>query len=210
MNVLAKFHGDFVHPRRVQVLCQRFCQLLPQGARVLDVGSGDGWLARLIMTERPDLVITGIDVLVRDRTHIPVAPFDGVTIPHAAGSFDAVLFVDVLHHTTDPMVLLREARRVTRQSIVIKDHPCDGVLAATILGFMDWVSNKKHGVALTYNYWSREQWLDAFQELGLTIQTWMKDLKLYPGATDWVFGRSLHFIARLDVNGAKACDDMTK
>ena len=210
MNVLGKIHGDYVHPRRVQVLCRCFCELLPTGARVLDVGSGDGWLARLIMTERPDLVITGIDVLVRDQTHIPVAPFDGVTIPHTTGSFDAVLFVDVLHHTTDPMVLLREARRVARQSIVIKDHLCNGFFAAMILKFMDWVSNKKHGVVLPYNYWSQQRWLDAFQELGLTIQTWMNDLKLYPGAADWVFGRSLHFIARLDVDGTKACDENLK
>jgi SAM-dependent methyltransferase len=145
--------------------------------------------------------------LVRDHTHIPVAPFDGVTIPHAAGSFDTVLFVDVLHHTADPMVLLREARRVTRQSIVIKDHLRDGFFAGMVLGFMDWVGNKKHGVVLPYNYWSRQQWLDAFQELGLTIVTWMNDLKLYPVPADWVFGRSLHFIARLDVGETKACGD---
>jgi len=207
MNVMAGIHGGYVHPHRVRVLCHRFCQVIPRGARVLDVGSGDGWLARLIMTERPDVVITGIDVLVRDHTHIPVAPFDGVTIPHAAGSFDTVLFVDVLHHTADPMVLLREARRVTRQSIVIKDHLRDGFFAGMVLGFMDWVGNKKHGVVLPYNYWSRQQWLDAFQELGLTIVTWMNDLKLYPVPADWVFGRSLHFIARLDVGETKACGD---
>ena len=206
MKALARVHGIHVHPRRVRVLCDRFCQLLPDGARVLDVGSGDGWLARLLMNERPDLAITGIDVLVRDQTHISVAPFDGVTIPYADGSFDAVLFVDVLHHTTDPMVLLREARRVTRNTLVIKDHPCESFVSAGVLRFMDWVSNKKHGVVLPYNYWSRQQWLDAFQELGLTTHTWMKDLKLYPGAADWVFGRSLQFIVRVDVEGTTRGD----
>ena len=210
MNFLARIHGGYVHPRRVQVLCQRLCQVLPPGARVLDVGSGDGWLARLMMTARPDLVITGIDILVRERTHIPVAPFDGTTIPYAAGSFDAVLFVDVLHHTTDPLVLLREARRVTRQSIVLKDHLCGGRWAATVLRLMDWVGNKQHGVVLPYNYWSRTQWQEAFRELGLTIGMWLGDLRLYAGPADWIFGRSLHFIVRLEVSGTKACENGAK
>jgi hypothetical protein len=36
---------------------------------------------------------------------------------------DLIANVDVLHHTTEPMILLREAARVARQVILIKDHP---------------------------------------------------------------------------------------
>jgi 2-polyprenyl-3-methyl-5-hydroxy-6-metoxy-1,4-benzoquinol methylase len=41
-------------------------------------------------------------------------------LSYTKASFDVVMFVDVLHHTKDPMVLLREARRVARRAIVVK------------------------------------------------------------------------------------------
>jgi len=165
----------------------------------LDVGCGDGQLAWLIMQTRPDVKIQGIDILVRTETKIDVAPFDGNVIPYPNCSFDLVIFSDVLHHTIDPLILLREAARVARKAIILKDHLCNGLLAGPTLRFMDQVGNARHGVALPYNYWSRQKWLDAFGNLGLSISTWKEDLKLYPAWADLIFGRSLHFVAKLDV-----------
>lgn len=141
----------------------------------------------------------GIDVLVRPQTAIPVESFDGTHIPAADGSYDVVMFVDVLHHTNDPLVLLREARRVARQSIVLKDHTRNGLLAGLTLRFMDGVGNSRYGVALPYNYWRREQWQTAFRELGLIVEIWQRELGIYPAWANWLFGRSLHFIARVGV-----------
>jgi hypothetical protein len=53
------------------------------------------------MQSRGNIDIQGIDVLVRPNTLIPVTPFEGDHLPFANGSFDCVLFVDVLHHTAD-------------------------------------------------------------------------------------------------------------
>jgi SAM-dependent methyltransferase len=172
--------------------------MLPNGARVLDVGAGDGFLGLEVQRSRPDLAVSGIDVLVRERAMIPVARFDGRTIPFDSGSFDVVMFVDVLHHTEDALVLLREASRVTRHSIVIKDHRLDGVLAGSTLALMDWIGNAGHGVALPNNYWPERRWRETFDALGLRIRDWQTELGLYPGLSDRVFGRSLHFVARLE------------
>ena len=112
MNLLEKIHGSYVHNRRVRVLARELSALLPANGQVLDVGCGDGLLAALMQKDKPNVVITGIDVLVRDHTHIPVVKFNGTTIPFPDRSFDTLVFVDVLHHTDDPVLLLREATRV--------------------------------------------------------------------------------------------------
>ena len=153
MSLLDTIHGGYVFKRRVRVLSRHLSELLPHNASVLDVGCGDGLIAQQIMEKRGDLTVKGIDVMVRPQTHIPVEKFDGRKIPHADASFDAVMFVDVLHHTDDPFVLLQEARRVSRQAVVIKDHIRQGFLAGQTLRFMDWVGNARHGVVLPYNYW---------------------------------------------------------
>ncbi len=198
MSLLDTLHGGYVFKRRVRVLANHFAPLMPRDGRVLDVGCGDGLIAKLIMELRPDVALHGIDVLVRPQTHIPVAPFDGKVIPHGDDSFDAVMFVDVLHHTNDPMVLLREAARVARHAVIIKDHYLDGLLAGPTLRFMDWVANARHGVVLPYNYWANGRWRSAFYELGLRVTDDQRLADLYPPFANWLFGRGLHFIAKLE------------
>ena len=101
--------------------------------------------------------------MVRPNTHIAVAAFDGMHIPFDDGSVDIVSFVDVLHHTDDPLILLREAARVARRYVLIKDHLRDGLFAAQTLRFMDWVGNYGHDVVLPYNYLRRADWHRLFR-----------------------------------------------
>jgi SAM-dependent methyltransferase len=190
-------HDRLVINRRVGVLSSWFAKLAPRNARILDVGCGDGLLSAAISSQRPDLDIRGLDVLPRNRTHIPVDIFDGARIPLGDGSFDAVLFSDVLHHTDDPTVLLREAWRVAGQCVLIKDHYRKGLAAAQRLRFMDWVGNARFGVALPYNYWTESRWQKAWQEIGLEPEELITRLGLYAPPANWVFGARLHFMTRL-------------
>ena len=202
MSIVGRIHRSYVHSRRVRVLCDHLESLIPVGASVLDVGTGDGLLAKLLSEHRPDLSLQGVDVLPRTESHIPVRVFDGEHLPFTGKSFDVVLFVDVLHHTKDPMVLLTEAVRIARRALVIKDHALHGLAAGLTLRAMDFVGNARHGVSLPYNYWSPGQWEKAAQLLKLHSEKKVTDLKLYPGLVDWVFGRSLHFVAQLSVPGS--------
>lgn len=202
MRLWERVHGDWVHQRRVRKLTEHFAELVPSGARLLDVGCGDGLLSAQIAERRPDIEVTGLDVLVRPDAKIPVEQFDGVTIPYDDRSFDAVLLVDVLHHAEDPFALLAEAVRTARQSLLLKDHTRDGLLAEPTLRMMDDLANTRHGIRIPHNYWPRRRWLEAFASLGLSVHTWNADPQLYPAPASWVVGRSLHFIARLEVPAA--------
>jgi SAM-dependent methyltransferase len=205
MKLLDEIHSGYVHRRRVWVLSDHLVRLFPDSGNVLDVGCGDGVLAKLIAAKKPDVSMRGIDVLVRQQTAIPVSEFNGTAIPFADASFEAVMLIDVLHHTTNPLALLREARRVSKKWILLKDHTLNGWLAGPTLRFMDRVGNRRHNVLLPHNYWPRERWLAAFQELDLRVDTWITDLGLYPPPAGWIFERSLHFIARLTRGGGGLC-----
>lgn len=197
MSLSGRAHQAWVVPRRAAVLARMLAERLPPGARVLDVGSGDGAIAARVMEARPDLAIEGVDVLVRAETRIPVHPFDGHLLPFGDGSFDAAMIVDVLHHTDDPAALLAEAARVAPRAVVLKDHTRDGLLAGPTLRLMDRAGNLRHGVRLPYNYWSEARWRRAFADLGLRVEAWTGRVPLYPPPASWLFGRSLHFVARL-------------
>jgi SAM-dependent methyltransferase len=196
MSVVGRLHR-LVFARRIRRLAAVLADLLPDHGTVLDVGSGDGHLAARIMELRPGLRITGVDVLVRQITAIPVTAYDGRTLPFAAGVFDSVLLVDVLHHAENGLEVLREAARVARCGVVVKDHYREGWLAQPTLGFMDWVGNARHGVALPGNYWTRGEWEAAQRDAALRIDKLETHLGLYPWPASLVFERSLHFAARL-------------
>jgi SAM-dependent methyltransferase len=197
MNIVEYIHGGYVFGRRARRLCDHLAELIPPNACVLDVGSGDGFLASMIHERRSDTVLRGIDVLARPNAGIPVELFDGSTIPFPDASFDVVMLVDVIHHAEEAMTLLQEAVRVSRQMILIKDLTLKGFLASSTLRFMDWVGNRRHGVALPYDYWTEERWEEVFQGLQLKVLDWKSELGLYPWPTNHVFDRSFHFVARL-------------
>lgn len=201
MKFFDRIHGGYVHHRRARVLSELFSEWLPQDLKILDVGCGDGLLAKILTTARPDLKLSGVDVLERSDCAIPCELFNGETLPLEDNSFDAVLLADVLHHTADPNQLLWEAKRVARRFIAIKDHNRNGPFAGATLKLMDDIANARHGMALPYNYWSRAQWADAFATAGLEVMKSTDRVPLYPWPASLVFTRRLHFCALLDTYG---------
>ena len=198
VDAIGVAHERLVYDRRIDVLARHLVELIPRDATVLDVGSGDGSLAKRILSARADLRISGVDVMVRPNTHIPVQPFDGVRLPFSDDAFDVVMMVDVLHHAAEQGALLREVRRVAKRRVVIKDHYADGVLASATLRFMDWVGNARHGVALPYAYWSAGRWRKELAAAGLRVVDERSRLGLYPWPASLLFDRGLHFIAVLE------------
>jgi SAM-dependent methyltransferase len=198
LSWIARSHRALVFGRRARALAEALAPLIPADARsALDIGCGDGTIASLIAERRPKLAVEGAEVIPRPSCRVPCRAFDGAKLPFADLSFDVCLFVDVLHHTTDVTQLLREAARVSRTCILLKDHLSESSLDHATLRAMDWIGNRPHGVTLTYNYQSLGQWQQHFSACGLRATLLSTALPIYPFPFSQLFGRKLHFVAQL-------------
>ena len=191
---LKRLHGSAVLRRREDVLARQVRVLIPDDvASMLDVGCGDGNIAASVAAQR-GITVDGVEVLARPKCAVPYQLFDGVTLPYPAESFDVVTLIDVLHHTTDATLLLREASRVSKKYVIIKDHFCHNRLDRVILTVMDWFGNRSHGVDLTYAYLRPREWSKLFQECALSLDQSQDRLGLYPIPFNLLFEDGKHFL----------------
>lgn len=197
-NVLNSIHASAVMGRRVQVLAANLSEVLSKSRSVLDVGCGDGSISKTIQSYKPGLEFSGIDVFLRPSVSIPAHVYDGEKIPYPDASFDFVTIVDVLHHTDDPTLVLRECVRVAKKGVVLKDHLVSGFGAWGTLRFLDWIGNFGHDVRLPYNYLTKDEWKIAFENAGCESSVWKSELNFFPFPFSLAFDRSLHFISMLE------------
>jgi SAM-dependent methyltransferase len=202
VQLVGKLHGKLVHLRRVAMLADLIKEMIPASSTLLDVGCGDGAIAKIVAQTVPGLEVTGVEYSPRANCAIPCTGFDGAHLPFADRSFDGCMFIDVLHHSLDPLAILRDATRVCRRFILIKDHLAENALDRWTLRLMDWVGNRPHGVVLPYAYLSREQWVELYRGAGLAEQRIGRDIPLYPAPFSFIFGRGLHFVSVLTKLGS--------
>jgi SAM-dependent methyltransferase len=81
--------------------------------RILDIGCGEGALSAALPLGLRQRVV-GVDASATMlRAHpAPVIQADAAALPVRAGTFDAVVAVNVLDHLADPAVAIEESRRV--------------------------------------------------------------------------------------------------
>ena len=103
-----KHPHDDVHP----YVAARFAAT---GARtVLDVGGGNGRLARLLPGLGMRCLLIDLSPAMLSLAPRPAVRADGARLPVAAASADAVAALYTLYHYDDPLVPIREARRALR------------------------------------------------------------------------------------------------
>lgn len=123
----ARLHGKYAQTEApwFEWIAQKAA--LPEGARVLDIGCGPGWLwAEAAETLPGSLSIQLADISpgmideavtrVRglDRWEVEGAVADVMALPYADASFEAVFAVHMLYHAPDPAAAIAEIARVLK------------------------------------------------------------------------------------------------
>ena len=142
--------------------------------KILDIGSGSGICAKRI-SEKLGVKITLVDVVDKRKVELPLTLYDGRKLPFKNNSFDVTLLIFVLHHAQDLKAVLSEAKRVTKDKIIVYEdiitrNPFDKV-DSFLHGF---AFNKTWNLENEAIFRSEKEWKEIFNKLGLRI------IKIYP------------------------------
>lgn len=196
-SALFSAHHRHVHVPRVERVARALAAQIGQAGSLLDIGCGDGTVARKIGDAVGASRVAGVDVKVRPSVAIEVTAYDGVRLPFADRSFDAVVISDVLHHCEDPRAVLREALRVA-DVVAIKDHFRFGPLSERILLWMDQAGNAAPGVHVRGTYWSPAEWVEMVSACGGRIAKLAWPLQIHDYPFRLVTRDELQFAARVE------------
>jgi len=149
--------------QRMCLDCQDFIQ---KGSKILDLGCGSG-IAGKSFQKFFQAEVIGVDIKDNRIYPIPFELIDGKKLPFPEKSFDVVLINYVLHHSGDSILLLKEAKRVAKDKIVIYEDLPEDLLSRIIC--------KIHGISFDKIFKNQNQtsfkfereWEEAFKKIGL-------------------------------------------
>lgn len=149
---------------RARLVAENFRPLLKSGERVLDVGCGCGAVGRELAA-RLGVKVVGADIADQRK---PGASGEFVLIPAegrwplASGAFDAAVIVDVLHHASDPLELVKRALDASRRVLIFESEP------SFLLRAYDAVANRmRYGTMPFYVARTAREWIREFDKHGL-------------------------------------------
>jgi SAM-dependent methyltransferase len=192
-----------LHHRAVQVprasrVASALAGLAGEARSVLDVGAGDGVIARAVADQIGAERVMGVDVLMRPSSQVEVVPYDGRHLPFPDGAFEAVMLSDVLHHCEAPAEVLGECLRVASRVVVIKDHFRFGPVSKALLLAMDVVGNAEAGVLVRGTYFSPAEWVSLARAAGGRITGLVWPLRIHDAPFRLITQDQLQFAARIE------------
>jgi 2-polyprenyl-3-methyl-5-hydroxy-6-metoxy-1,4-benzoquinol methylase len=151
-------------------MCKDCVNFIKEDSSLLDLGCGSGIIGkefgRFFNSE-----VLGLDILDNRVIEIPFRRYDGKNLSFLKdNSFDAVLINFVLHHCQNPIELLKESKRVSKDIIVIYENIPEGLLSKMFCYF--------HGVSFACffqknsnkgYFLKRKEWEEEFEKMGLKV-----------------------------------------
>lgn len=135
--------------------------------KILDLGSGNCCVAKILKDMRHDVTPVDVKNLSVYKDIQPIV-YDGNALPFEDDKFDCALLLTVLHHTTNPEQILKEAKRVSKKIIILEDT-YNNRFQKWITQSADTIVNLGHS-KMTYENKSEKEWEKLFDALGLHLQ----------------------------------------
>ncbi|MFL5331424.1 MAG: class I SAM-dependent methyltransferase [Gemmataceae bacterium] len=158
-----------VHSHRARWSARTLYPFIHSGDRVLDVGAGDCQLDA-VLEQKSGCDVVAVDVSDTNRTTRCVTVYDGLRLPFPDRSFDVVLLIFVLHHTTDPRAVLAEAQRVSRRHVIafedVNERRWDRWVFRLFHRWLAWSQD----ISRPNFEWKRKRWSELAASLGMTEQ----------------------------------------
>ena len=145
--------------------CRNF---IKKNSEILDLGCGSGIVAKNFQDFFQSKII-GVDIQDKRIIPIPFKIIDGKHLPFGDKSFDVVLINYVLHHSENPITLLKEAKRVTRDKIVVYEDLSEDIFSKFLCWFhkitFSWLFQKNK--VFDGMFKNTREWKDIFDKLGI-------------------------------------------
>jgi SAM-dependent methyltransferase len=140
---------------------------LQKGDKVVDIGCGNARLAYELKQKGFDICLLDVANLSDFSDFTPLV-YNGNQMPFEDKKFDKALLITVLHHTENPLEVLRETKRIAKEIIIIEDI-YRNIFQQYLTYFMDTLVN--FGFSnMTYQNRNDAEWKHVFSALSLKIQ----------------------------------------
>lgn len=165
-NLLGRFYASKLGKKWITNKLQSVLPYLKEKDNLVDIGCGNGLISQRLIQQ-------GFDCTPLDVANLSIVPeltvvvYDGLTMPFENDSFDTALLLTILHHTHDPILVLKESVRVAKKVIIIEDI-YNNKIQQYLTYFMDTLVNLGHS-KMTYQNKSDKEWKQTFKELNLDL-----------------------------------------
>ena len=168
-----------------------------KGMRILDLGTGSGYLSFPIAKNNPCCDVIGLDIvnsaLEANRTravtegikNLSFVSYDGIDFPFDANTFDLVVTRYALHHFPDIEHSIGEVSRVLKSGgMLFISDPCPNE-CDTERFVDDYMRLKKDG---HIKFYTRDEWADICRRQGLMVVDSFNSSIRFPKKKDTAYG----------------------
>lgn len=162
------FSKKFFHPIYKKKVSNSILKMIDYNSKILDLGCGNG----LISKKFKNVIRTD---LFKQKKVENFLQSNAINLPFKDKTFNTTICIDMLHHTTNIIKVLKEMKRVTRDFLIIKEHAFKNSKEKILIHLGDFLTNNIK--CENFNHLHYNMWLDIFEELNLKIIEEPKQLK---------------------------------
>ena len=170
---------------------------ISEGMRILDLGTGSGYLSFPIAKNNPGCYVIGLDIVnaaleanraravAEGITNLSFISYDGIDFPFEDDSFDLIVTRYALHHFPDIEHSIGEVSRVLKKGgLFFISDPCPNE-CDTERFVDDYMQLKKDG---HIKFYTKDEWVDICDKYGMYMMDSFESTIRFPKKKDTAIG----------------------